>query len=55
MNLFVFFMVHQDNAAQVFILFLLTLTWAAPISAMRKLISIGTDFPIYFLIENQVP
>jgi len=55
MDILIFQMVHQDNTAQVFILFLLMAAWAAPISAMRKLISIGTDFPIFFLIESQVP
>jgi len=50
---FIFQMVHRDCTAQVFFLFSLMVTWAAPISALRKLISIGTDFPIYFLKENQ--
>jgi hypothetical protein len=55
MDFFIFQMVHQDNTAQVLILFSLMATWAAPISALPKLIGIGTDFPIFFLIESQVP
>lgn len=55
MNIFIFPMVHQDNTAQDFIFSVLMEAWAAPISALRKLISIGTDFPIMFLIESQVP
>jgi hypothetical protein len=55
MNIFVFQMAHQDNTAQVFNFFSLMATWTAPISATLRLIGIGTDFPILFLIENQVP
>ena len=55
MDIFIFYRVHQDNTAQVFFLFSLMATWAAPISIIRKLISIGTDFPILFLMESQVP
>ncbi len=55
MNILIFQIVHQDNTAQVIVLFLLMATWAAPISVIRKLISIGTDFPMFFLIESRVP
>jgi hypothetical protein len=55
MDIFIFQMVHQDNTAQVFLFFLWMATWAAPISTLWKLIGIGTDFPIFFLIESQVP
>lgn len=53
MILFIFKMVHRDCTVQVFILSLVRVTWTAPISALRKLIGIGTDFPINFLIESQ--
>jgi hypothetical protein len=55
MIIFIFQMVHQDNTAQVFILSLLMATWAAPISVLRKLIGIGTDFSMLSLMESQVP
>lgn len=54
MIIFISLTVHQDNTAQIFILFLFMVICAAPISKHLKLIGIGTDFPIDFLIESQV-
>jgi len=46
---------HQENTAQAFPLFVFMSAWAAPISVIPKLISIGADFPASFLRESQVP